>query len=119
MRLALLLALLLAAGCRSTEVRVPPPVPPEATTLLLTDAEPPRTLYAAAWGAFALEGWDVVEHDSDGLRFTVRHDAGTLGVRVVPGPEGEALLVTDQASPELLAAAGRALASVPGRITYR
>ncbi len=123
MRLPLLALVLLAAGCRSAAVPEPPSVPPAATTLVLASDEPPRVLYASAWGAFAAAGWEVVEHDSDALRFTVQTAAtdGALAVRVEeePGHPPTARLETGAAEHDLLAAAADVLASVPGRFTFR
>lgn len=126
----LALAAMLWAGCRTTLPNTPPAVPPDATTLLLTDDEMPRVLYASAWGAFAEAGWDVTDHDSDALRFVARPE----------GMEGEAEVAIESNAPRSLAEEGRivvsvdpadadaravllaaadALATVPGRFSFR
>ena len=128
MRPLLVALLVLVAGCRSTDVHAPPPIPPEATLLVLTDDEPARTLYASAWGAFAVAGWEVVEHDSDALRFAVRpgEGAGTLAVTVEEeagggaAPTARLVARPDPAADRaVLEAAADVLATAPGRITFR
>ena len=126
----LALAAMLWAGCRTTLPNAPPAVPPDATTLLLTDDEMPRVLYASAWGAFAEAGWDVTDHDSDAFRFVVRPEGmdGEAEVAIESNApralaeEGRIVVSVDPADADaraVLLAAARALATVPGRFSFR
>jgi hypothetical protein len=125
----LLLLGLLLAGCRTTDVYEPPTVPPDVTEIRLDSDEMPRVLYASAWGAFAEFGWEVVSHDSDALRLTVRPDgaAATLEVRAVEddpgGSVGEGHLIARVLGTadrrRVVEQAAAALASIPGRLTFR
>ncbi|MEP0547390.1 MAG: hypothetical protein ABJF88_10700 [Rhodothermales bacterium] len=128
--LALALAAMLWAGCRTTLPNTPPAVPPEATTLILTDDEMPRVLYASAWGAFAEAGWDVTEYDSDVLRFVARRGGmdGEAEVNIESNAprgiaeQGRIVVSVDPADSDahaVLLAAARALATVPGRLSFR
>lgn len=128
--LALTLAASLWAGCRTAAPLAPPTVPPDATTLILTDDEMPRVLYASAWGAFAESGWDVTDHDSDALQFVARPEGmgGEAEVAIesisprAMAERGRIVVNVDPAAPDaravLIAAAG-ALATVPGRFSFR
>ncbi len=124
------LAMMLWAGCRTAAPIAPPPVPPDATTLLLADDEMPRVLYASAWGAFAEAGWDVIDHDSDAMRFVARPEGmdGTAEVAIesnsssAMAEKGRIVVNVDPAAPDartVLLAAARALATVPGRFSFR
>jgi hypothetical protein len=128
--LPLLLLCLLLAGCRTTAIYEPPTVPPDATEIRLDSDEMPRVLYASAWGAFAEFGWEVVSHDSDALALRVRPDgaAAALDVRAVEdepgGSVGEGHLIArveaDAADHRrVIEEAATALASIPGRLTFR
>ena len=90
----------------------------------------PRVLYASAWGAFAEFGWEVVSHDSDAMRMTVRPE-DTETVLVVQAQEnepgghvGEGHLVArvEPGAPEqrrVIEEATTVLASLPGQLTFR
>ena len=130
MRLLVPALLLLLAACRSTDPYVAPEVPPGALELVLTDDEPPRTLYASAWGAFARFGWSVESSSPEALRVTVRPPdlPGALDVYAEEQVEGGRLghgRLTARAAPTspdphaVLEAAAAVLATVPGRITVR
>ena len=130
MRLLVLLFAFLLAGCQTTRVYNIPDVPPDATTVILADSEMPRTLYASAWGAFAEYDWAFVAHDSDAMRFVVQPPdlGGTVEVSVESNSpraiarEGRIVASVDPADPDARAvfeAAVRALASVPGQVTFR
>ena len=127
--LALLLALFLA-GCQTTRVYEVPSIPDDAATLVITDREPPRVLYASAWGAFGEYGWDIVEHDSDALRFRATLDdlEGAVEVTVETdaprevAEQGRIVASVDPEAPDAQAVfefAVETLASVPGRIAFR
>ncbi len=127
----LLLALgTLHAGCRSTDVAPTPEVPPDATTVVVTDNEMPRVLYAEAWGAFARFGWDVEDANPAALQFTTRPEGYTAAIHlyveedVEGGRVGTGRLVArvDEGQPgarDVLLGAARALATIPGRISFR
>lgn len=128
--LSLLLLIALLAGCRTTRIYEPPEVPPDATTILLHDDEIPRVLYASAWGAFAEFGWEIVSHDSDALRLSVRPEGAdaVLEVQAVEddpgGSVGPGHLVARvvEDGPDrrrVIEEAAVALASLPGRFTFR
>ena len=128
--LPLLLVCALLTGCRTTDLYEPPAIPEGATELRLDDDEMPRVLYAAAWGAFARFGWEIVRHDSDALRMKVRPEgaAAVLDVRAVEnepgGSIGDGHLVAriDGDAPDrrrVIEAAAAALASIPGLLTFR
>lgn len=128
--LTLILVGILWAGCRTADPMPALTVPPDATTLTLTDDEMPRVLYASAWGAFAEAGWDVTDHDSDALRFVAspRGIDGEAEVSVESdaprdvAEEGRIVVSVDPADPDasaVLLAAARALATVPGRFSFR
>ena len=128
--LPLLFLLVLLAGCRTTRIYEPPEVPPDVTTILLHDDEIPRVLYASAWGAFAEFGWEIVGHDSDALRLTVRPEGATAvlelqAVEDEPGGSvgpGHLVARVGGDAPDrrrVLEEAVVALASLPGRFTFR
>lgn len=128
--LSLLLGCALLAGCRTTDLYEPPDVPPGVTEIRLSNDEMPRVLFATAWGAFAEFGWEVVSHDSDALRMRVRpeSDVAVLDVQVredEPGGsvgEGHLVARVEPGAPEsrrVIEAAATALASIPGRLTFR
>lgn len=135
MRRSALIALVLAviglvAGCRTADPAPVLTVPPDATTLTLTDNEMPRVLYAEAWGAFARFGWDFVDANPATLQFTVRPEGYTAALDlyveedVEGGRVGTGRLVArvDPAEPgarDVLLGAARALATVPGRISFQ
>lgn len=130
MRFVPLLFLLLAVGCRTTDIYEPPDVPPDVTEIRLDDDEMPRVLYASAWGAFAEFGWEVVSHDSDAMRLRVRpEDIDTvLDVQAQenePGGSvgaGHLLARVEPDAPEhrrVIEKAATVLASIPGRLTFR
>jgi hypothetical protein len=130
MRLSALLLALLLAGCQTTRIYEAPDVPPDATTVILTDGEIPRTLYASAWGAFAEYDWTFIDHDSDAMRLVVQPPdlSSTVEVSVESNSpraiarKGRIVASVDPADPDaraVLEAAVAALASVPGRITFR
>jgi hypothetical protein len=130
MRALPLLLLVLAVGCRTTSLYEPPDVPPDVTEIRLDDDEMPRVLYASAWGAFAEFGWEIVSHDSDAMRMTVRPE-DTETVLVVQAQEnepgghvGEGHLVArvEPGAPEqrrVIEEATTVLASLPGQLTFR
>lgn len=130
MRAFPLLLLLLFVGCRTTSLYEPPEVPPEVTEIRLDDDEMPRVLYASAWGAFAEFDWEIVSHDSDAMRLTVRPE-GIETVLVVqaqedePGGhvgEGHLIARVEPGAPRaraVIEAATTVLASLPGRLTFR
>lgn len=133
-RLPLLLVLSLAAtlwaGCRTAAPISPPAVPPDATTLMLTDDEMPRVLYASAWGAFAEAGWDIVDHDPEAMRLVARPEGTTAEAEVTiettspraMARKGRIVVAVDPAQPgarDVLLGATRALATVPGHISFR
>lgn len=120
----------LLVGCRAAAPLAPLTVPPGATAVILTDDEMPRVLYASAWSAFAEHGWDVTGHDSDALRFAVRPEGMDSEAEVAIESDspreiaeaGRIVVTVDPAEPgarEVLLGAARALASVPGRISFR
>jgi hypothetical protein len=130
MRAVPLLLLVLLVGCRTTSLYEPPEVPPDVTELRLDDDEMPRVLYASAWGAFAEFGWEIVSHDSDAMRMTVRPEgvATTLVVQAQeddPGGhvgEGHLVARVEPGAPEqrlVIEGATAVLASLPGRLTFR
>ena len=128
--LAFLVVALLLPACRTVASNAPPEVPPGTTMLILADDEMPRVLYASAWGAFAEAGWDVVDHDSEAMRFVARPEegAGEAEVSIQTDTErataraGRIVVRVDPAHPEareVLLGAARALATVPGHFSFR
>lgn len=120
----------LLTGCRTAAPLAPPPVPPDATAVILTDDEMPRVLYASAWGAFAEAGWDVTDHDSDAMQFVARPEGMDGEARVAvesdapraTAERGRIVVTVDPADSEaraVLLGAAHALARVPGRISFR
>ena len=122
---ALLVVLLLLAGCRSTDPYTVPDVAPDATALVLHDDELPRTLYASAWGAFAVAGWEVVASEPETFRLQVRPPdaADVLDLEVSAEVEhGRVVSSTALARADthaVLEAAAAVLATVPGHLTVR
>lgn len=130
MRALPLLLLILLVGCRTTSIYEPPDVPPGVTEIRLDDDEMPRVLYASAWGAFAEYGWEVVSHDSDAMQMTVRTEDSDTELVVQaqendPGGrigEGHLIARVEPDAPDqrrVIEAAATALASLPGRLTFR
>lgn len=130
MRPLALLFILLLAGCQTSRIYEVPDVPPDATTVVLTDREMPRTLYASAWGAFAEYGWTIVDRDSNVMRLVVQPPdlSGSIEVNVEStspraiAREGRIVASVNPADPDARAvfeAAVEALTSVPGEITFR
>lgn len=123
--LVLVVVLLLAAGCRSTDPSPAPEVPLGATALVLSDDELPRTLYASAWGAFAVAEWEVVESDPEAFRLRVRPSEEAAALDLVVAPEMEygravaAQAVATSGDPAVLEAAAAVLATIPGHLTIR
>ena len=120
----------LLTGCRTAAPLAPPPVPPDATTVILTDDEMPRVLYASAWGAFAESGWDVTDHDSDAMQFVARLVGmdGEAEVAIesdaprTTAERGRIVVTVDPADSEaraVLLGAAHTLARIPGRISFR
>jgi hypothetical protein len=118
------------AGCRTPAPVAPPTAPSDATTLTLTDDEMPRVLYASAWGAFAEFGWDIVDHDPAAMRFVARPEGmdGEAEVAIETNSaraiarRGRIVVSVDPAQPEareVLLGAARALATVPGHLSFR
>ena len=120
-----LFVFMLLAGCRSTSPYVVPDVAPDATALVLHDDVLPRTLYASAWGAFAVAEWEVVASEPQTFRLQVRPpDAdAVLDLEVSAEMEhGRAVASTAVARTEahaVLEAAAAVLATVPGHLTVR
>lgn len=130
MRPYTLLLVFLLAGCQTSRIYEVPDVPPDATTLILTNSEMPRTLYASAWGAFAEYDWTIVDRDSDAMRLVAQPPDlnGTVEVSVESNSpraiarEGRIVASVDPADPDAQAvfgAAVEALASVPGQMRFR
>ena len=123
--LAFLILCLLGTGCRSADPFPVPDVPAGATALVLSDDELPRTIYASAWGAFAVAEWEVVDSDAEAFRLRVRPSEDAAALELVVAPEEEygrvvaAQAVATSSDHTVLEAAAAVLATVPGHLTVR